>query len=97
MGESTPNLFDMKNIKLTITLFFITIFSFSNVSQAEKDALLALYNATNGSSWNTTWDLNASIDTWHGVTVENDQVVELKLHFNNLSGKLTNEIGNLVH
>ena len=87
----------MKTLKLTITCLFVTLFTFADVSITEKDALVAIYNSTQGSEWNNTWDLNTSIDTWHGVVVKDNKVVELNLQFNNLQGKLPNSIGNLVH
>src|SRR5690606_14827683 len=65
------------------------------ISSTEKDALIALYNATNGSNWNTTWDLNKSVNTWYGITIENDRVIEINLPFNNLEGLLPQEIGTL--
>ena len=48
----------MKNIT---TLFLTVLFSFSmlaNVAPADKEALVKLYKATNGSQWITKWDLS---------------------------------------
>jgi len=87
----------MKTYTLVLLCFLVTSFSFSEVSEKEKDALLAFYKATNGEKWNHTWNLDEPLENWYGVTVENDQVVELNLHFNNLQGTLPNEIGNLVN
>ncbi|OEJ99209.1 hypothetical protein A8C32_08550 [Flavivirga aquatica] len=87
----------MKTLKLLIICFFVTSYSFANISLEEKSALIALHNATNGDKWNSTWDFNTPIDTWHGVTVENDRIVEINLQFNNLNGQLPKEIGNLIH
>ena len=87
----------MKNLKLTFIFLLTTMFCFAEVSTSEKDALLALYNSTNGASWNTTWDLESPISTWHGVTVENAQVIALDLAFNNLEGQLPEQIGDLVN
>ena len=66
--------------------FFVTAYSFANISTNEKEALIALYNATNGSEWNSSWNLETSIETWYGVTVEDNKVVEISLQFNNLQG-----------
>jgi len=30
-------------------------------------ALVELYNTTNGNTWNTTWNLNQSMENWYGV------------------------------
>lgn len=57
------------SILLGITLFFGGLISpvFSQVSTAEKDALMSLYNATGGPSW--THD-----DNW-GTTCPGEQLV----------------------
>ncbi len=70
-----------------------------SVPQSEKDALLELYNRTNGSGWvntlsgNAPWDPNTSVCSWFGVRVENGHVVELLLPSNNLIGNIPNELG----
>ena len=67
----------------------------------ERAALVALYNATGGSSWddNTNW-LNGTshtdFATWKGVTVINGDVFWLRLSRNNLSGSIPDELGNLT-
>jgi len=76
---------------------FISTVVCANVSQTEKEALIALYNTTQGEQWNTTWNLSTPIESWYGVTVEDNQVVELNLHMNNLQGTLPQEIGGLIH
>ena len=86
----------MKLLKLIVICFFITAYSFANVSSIEKEALIALYNSTNGSEWNSTWNLNAPVNSWNGIAIENDKVVEINLTFNNLQGALPQEIGNLI-
>ena len=55
------------------------------------------YKATNGSQWNSTWNLEAPVNSWYGVKVENDKIVEINLQFNNLQGTLPQEIGNLIY
>ena len=78
----------MKTLKLIIACCFVTLFSFANVSNSEKDALISLYNATQGDQWINTWDTATTVDTWYGVTVEEGKVVEINLSFNNLQGAL---------
>ena len=43
----------------------------------EQDSLVLaeLYNATDGVNWTNTWDLNQSMDTWYGVTLNADGCV----------------------
>ncbi|AOW19530.1 leucine-rich repeat domain-containing protein [Urechidicola croceus] len=64
----------------------------------DYDALVALYNATEGENWtnNTNWLTNEPISTWHGVyTDENDRVYYIDLTNNNLTGSIPNTINDL--
>ncbi|CAN0152417.1 unnamed protein product [Ectocarpus sp. 4 AP-2014] len=64
----------------------------------DRDALLALYNATRGGGWtqNANWNTDAALSRWHGVRVnDQDRVVELNLRGNNLSGPIPKELGAL--
>ncbi|CAN0366249.1 unnamed protein product, partial [Hapterophycus canaliculatus] len=60
----------------------------------DRQALVALYHATDGTSWNysSNWDMDVPIAEWHGVEV-NDQgrVVGLRLDHNNLQGQSTSQ------
>lgn len=62
------------------------------MASTDRDALVALYNATEGGRWrrNKNWNTDAPLSEWHGVKV-NDQgrVVELSLSRNNLQGIFT--------
>ncbi|WP_299678832.1 leucine-rich repeat domain-containing protein [uncultured Tenacibaculum sp.] len=69
------------------------------VSQAEREALIALYNATDGDNWtnNTNWDTdpnsNSDVSTWHGVSILRNGLGEVRvsrvdLFNNNLTGTL---------
>lgn len=65
----------------------------------DRDALVALYHATGGDHWtnNENWLSDAPIGTWYGVTTdESDRVIELILWFNNLSGTIPPELGDLT-
>ena len=61
---------------------------------AQREALVALYNATGGPNWtnNTNWLTDNDISTWYGVTVFNGQVTRLGLSRNSLSGNLPEEL-----
>jgi Leucine-rich repeat (LRR) protein len=66
---------------------------------ADSLALVALYNATGGASWNnsTNWlDSGQTINTWNGVTVVGERVTQINLYNRNLNGTLPSEIGNLT-
>jgi len=64
---------------------------------ADRDVLVALYNATNGANWtnNTNWLSDSELSTWHGITVSNERVIALDLANNNLTGELPGALGNL--
>jgi len=72
----------------------------SAVSQTERDALVALYNSTNGASWTNSsgWlGVPGTECSWHGIICNSSQAVDaINLPDNGLSGTLPSEIGNLT-
>ena len=64
---------------------------------ADRVALVALYNATDGPNWrnNTNWLSTKSLSTWYGVTVSNWEVTGLNLSGNKLSGTIPSELASL--
>jgi Leucine-rich repeat (LRR) protein len=90
----------MKKQLFFILLLFTIITVKSQVPQHERDALLALYNSTNGPGWtnNLNWNTTTPVADWHGITVTNiggtDHVTEINIINNNLQGVIPNEIGN---
>ena len=69
-------------------------------SAADRDALVALYNATGGANWtnNTNWLTNAPIGQWHGVTTDgNGRVTNLDLNDNQLSGTIPTQLNSLAN
>ncbi len=59
--------------------------------------LVSLYNTTNGTAWDNTWNLNDPLDEWHGVILNpNGCLDSLNLNINNLTGTLPYEIGDLT-
>ncbi len=66
---------------------------------AERAALIALYNATNGTRWHEqrNWNTPGSIRNWQGVSTNSAGLVtELSLSDNDLSGTLPPELGDLA-
>lgn len=81
------------------TLFFLLISNFFfaqwSISNAERSALLNIYNSTDGENWNRTWDLEKDPRTWFGVALKNGTVTELNLAGNALSGSFPSNLGSL--
>lgn len=87
--------------KVLLSVLFLigfTIYSVAQnctpVSQAERNALIDLYNATSGTQWtnNTNWNTTALVCDWYGVTVSNGTVTGIQLTANNLEGELPSTI-----
>ncbi|MDC8001809.1 T9SS type A sorting domain-containing protein [Aequorivita todarodis] len=91
----------MKNYILIGLALLCGTMTNAQVPQIERDALMALYNSTDGANWvdNTNWGSGNPVSTWFGVVVENiggtDHVTELNMEFNNLVGTIPSEIGDL--
>ena len=65
---------------------------------AEREALIALYNATDGPHWNnnTNWCSDRPLSEWYGVTTDpTGRVQKLELNWNGLDGALPDEIASL--
>ena len=62
----------------------------------EREALIALYKATNGDNWtnNTNWCSDKPVSEWYGITIQ-DGEFWIDLPNNNLAGELPKEIGSL--
>ena len=69
--------------------------------ETDREALVALYNATDGDNWtnNTNWMSGKPLDEWQGVTAEeflNGRVTALDLGDNGLSGEIPPELEDLL-
>ena len=94
-------------LKLLITL---TLISTSNLAfaipAAEREALIALYNSTEGDSWNNNTGWLGAVGTecgWFGVTcvdfdtgADIDNIVSIILSNNQLIGTIPSELGQLT-
>lgn len=85
---NTPSVVILKNFDCT---------SVADVPQAECQALVVFYNATNGDGWldKSGWLEGTTVANWYGVTVNRDHVSALNLAKNQLGGFLPAELGAL--
>ena len=70
----------------------------SGSAETVREALVALYNATDGENWtfSDNWLSDAPLGEWEYVTTNDDgRVTELDLNFNGLSGEIPAELGSL--
>ena len=69
-------------------------------NEADREALLALYHATDGPEWdnNDNWLSDRPLGEWYGVTTDRTgRVTRLDLSENELSGEIPPELGNLAN
>jgi Ran GTPase-activating protein (RanGAP) involved in mRNA processing and transport len=74
--------------------------AYSQVPQIERDALVALYNSTDGANWKTKTGWLGAAGTecdWYGVTCSSGSVSRIDLSDNSLSGSIPAELGNLTN
>ncbi len=79
-----PNLTLQTNAIFTGTLV-------NGVAKKDYQALVALYDSTNGDKWsnNTNWKTQAPVSEWYGIrSVEKHRVTRIDLQANNLVGPL---------
>ena len=71
--------------------------SVTDVPVVECEALVALYNSTNGAGWTnrTNWLETVTVGNWYGITVESGHVVGIYLGENHLTGTLPAALGSL--
>ncbi len=73
--------------------------SASGSTETDREALVALYHATNGPNWknNTNWLSDAPLEEWDlVVTDDTGRVIALLLNHNQLAGPISPHLGNLV-
>jgi Leucine-rich repeat (LRR) protein len=92
---------------LIIILWQLSNFVLGAIPASERAALIALYKSTNGDSWkdNSGWKatplhtdgfaMPGTEESWHGVDLSVDHVSSINLSWNNLSGSIPPELGNL--
>ncbi len=68
----------------------------TDVPRKECEALVTLYQSTNGAGWmnSTNWLQSTTVGKWFGITVESSSVTSIYLSDNKLNGRLPDAIGN---
>ncbi|WP_283391360.1 BACON domain-containing protein [Millionella massiliensis] len=87
-----------KNSSLTDTVYVVQLGT--EEIQQDREALIALYKATNGDNWihNDNWCTDKPLNEWYGVTTDQEgRVISLGLSNNNLSGDFPDNIGLLAN
>lgn len=91
----------LRDVFIAVLLLFAARSAAAAVSQAEHDALVAIYNSTGGSNWTShdNWLGAAGTEcTWSGVVCDGDgTIITLDLHRNQLAGTLPPQIGALTN
>jgi uncharacterized repeat protein (TIGR01451 family) len=99
-GSANPTTVTMNGNKNVTANFNQVPFSCNNVTeipQMECQALVALYNSTDGANWtnNNGWLATNTPCSWYKVSCDVGHVDSLDLYTNNLNGTIPPEIGNL--
>ncbi len=87
-----------KVIVIVVLVFVPWGLASAQVPQIERDALIALYNSTNGATWSNSTDWLGAAGTecdWYGVFCSGGQVLWLYLNSNQLSGSIPPDLGDL--
>ena len=91
----------MKSKKIVIILLALLLNSTLLLADAQRDALVALYNSTDGDNWtnNSNWKSGDPCENeWYGVTCNGGgDVTSLRLFQNHLTGTIPTDIGNLTN
>jgi len=71
----------------------------TEIPAAECQALIAIYNSTDGTHWknNTGWNVTNTPCSWYGISCKNGHVTRLHLHNNELTGFILDKLGNMKH
>ncbi len=85
---------------VSLLLISLAGVSYSQISQTEREALIALFNATGGYNWSISNGWNGAAGTecdWYGVGCSYGSVSRIVLDDNSLSGSIPAELGNLTN
>ena len=88
----------LKKFLLLLVFLIFNIYSAQySVSTSERNALISIYNQTNGDNWSQKWDLTKDPYYWYGIKIENGAVTELRLNGNLLEGNFPNSVLSLTN
>lgn len=87
---------------LAETARMVESFSCSTVTDvplAECEALVALYNSTNGAGWynDQNWLITNSVSSWYGIVTVDGHVSKIELWYNILNGTIPSALSNLTY
>ncbi len=87
-----------KIIFVAVAALFTCNIASAQIPLIERDALIALYDSTNGATWSDSTGWLGAVGTectWYGVFCSNGSVIWLYLGSNQLSGSIPPELGDL--
>jgi len=70
----------------------------AQVNVNDSLALVDLYNSTDGPNWKShdNWLTQNPVNTWFGISLQNNRVIEVGLKNNQLSGSIPESLGNFT-
>ena len=98
VGNGTAQITARSGSAQVVTTVTVDTEAITDVNR-DRDALIALYHATNGPNWTTSgnWLSEAPLNTWTGVSTNQEgRVSNLVLSDNGLRGSIPPEIGTLT-
>ena len=87
-----------KSVLVAVLVLIPMSYADAQIPTVEREALIALYNSTDGANWSDSTNWMGAVDTecdWEGVTCSEGHVTRLNLDSNQLSGSISPELGNL--
>ena len=99
MGDKTTPVPDLSGSSKPTAAGGFDCASVNQIPFAECTALIALYISTDGPSWvdNSGWLTTATPCTWSGIECTDSHISYINLGYNQLTGILPPELGNLSH